>query len=156
MIRRNKSLIFSLIVAALINQIHINFFNTDLTPDFILLILIFWLFKNKNLNTLSISSFWFIGLLTDIFMGDLLGQYALTYASCYFITQYFITKIILNNNFQQLFFIFFIFLSGQTIMLIINVMHDLHYPELSYFLQSIVAAILWYLLIKFKFFKLDF
>ena len=56
MIRKNKSLIFSLIVAAMMNLIHINIFNTDLTPDFILLALIFWFFKNPN--AVSISLFW--------------------------------------------------------------------------------------------------
>ncbi|MEY4453652.1 MAG: hypothetical protein RI951_246 [Pseudomonadota bacterium] len=153
MIRKNKSLIFSLIIAAMMNLIHITIFNTDVTPDFILLVLIFWFFKNPN--TVSISLFWIVGLVTDIFIGDLLGQYALTYASCYFIAQYFINKIMLNNKHQQLFYIFFIFLSAQIIMLLINVMHDLHYPGLSYFIQSITALILWHLLTQFKFFKLD-
>ena len=137
----------------MMNLIHINIFNTDVTPDFILLVLIFWFFKNPN--TVSISLFWIVGLVTDIFIGDLLGQYALTYASCYFIAQYFINKIMLNNKHQQLFYIFFIFLSAQIIMLLINVMHNLHYPELSYFIQSITALILWHLLTQFKFFKLD-
>jgi len=54
----------------MINLIHINIFNTDLTPDFILLTLIFWFFKNPN--AVSISTFWFVGLITDVFMGDLL------------------------------------------------------------------------------------
>jgi rod shape-determining protein MreD len=103
----------------------------------------------------SISLFWFVGLVTDILIGDLLGQYALTYASCYFIAQYFINKIMLNNKYQQLLYIFFIFLSAQIIMLIINVMHDLHYPGLSYYLQSITAVLIWYAFTKFKFFKLD-
>ena len=137
----------------MMNLIHINIFNTDVTPDFILLVLIFWFFKNPN--TVSISLFWIVGLVTDIFIGDLLGQYALTYASCYFIAQYFINKIMLNNKHQQLFYIFFIFLTAQIIMLMINVMHDLHYPGLGYFIQSITALILWHLLTQFKFFKLD-
>ena len=137
----------------MMNLIHINIFNTDLTPDFILLALIFLFFKNPN--AVSISLFWCVGLMTDIFIGDLLGQYALTYASCYFIAQYFINKIMLNNKHQQLFYIFFIFLSAQIIMLLINVMHDLHYPGLSYFIQSITALIIWHLLTQFKFFKLD-
>ena len=153
MIKKNKSLIFSLIIAAMMNLIHINIFNTDLMPDFILLVLIFWFFKNPN--AVSISLFWYVGLVTDIFIGDLLGQYALTYASCYFISQYFMNKIMLNTKHQQLFYIFFIFLSAQIIMLMINVMHDLHYPGLSYFIQSITALIIWHLLTQFKFFKLD-
>ena len=137
----------------MMNLIHINIFNTDLMPDFILLVLIFWFFKNPN--AVSISLFWYVGLVTDIFIGDLLGQYALTYASCYFISQYFMNKIMLNTKHQQLFYIFFIFLSAQIIMLMINVMHDLHYPGLSYFIQSITALIIWHLLTQFKFFKLD-
>ena len=153
MIRKNKSLILSLVIAAILNLIHINIFNADLTPDFILLTLIFWFFKNPN--AVSISLFWFVGLVTDILIGDLLGQYALTYASCYFIAQYFINKIMLNNKYQQLFYISLIFLSAQIIMLLINVMHDLHYPGLSYFFQSIVAVVIWHLLNQFKFFKLD-
>ena len=153
MIIKNKLLIFSLSIAAIMNLIHINIFNIDLMPDFILLALIFWFFKTPN--AVSILLFWLVGLVTDIFFGDLLGQYALTYASCYFIAQYLIKKIMLNNKYQQLFYISLIFLSAQIIMLLINVMHDLHYPGLSYFFQSIVAVVIWHLLNQFKFFKLD-
>ncbi|HEY9322821.1 MAG TPA: rod shape-determining protein MreD [Candidatus Methylopumilus sp.] len=153
MIIKNKLLIFSLSIAAIMNLIHFNIFNIDLMPDFILLALIFWFFKTPN--AVSILLFWLVGLVTDIFLGDLLGQYALTYASCYFIAQYLIKKIMLNNKYQQLFYISLIFLSAQIIMLLINVMHDLHYPGLSYFFQSIVAVVIWHLLNQFKFFKLD-
>ena len=153
MIKNNKSFVISLLIAAILNLIQFKIFNVDLTPDFILLALIFWFFKSPAL--LSISRFWFIGLVVDIFMGDLLGQYALTYACCYFMAQYFIRKILLNNEYQQLLYIFLIFLGSQIIMLMINVMHDLHYPGASYFLQSITAVIIWYGLSKFRFFKLD-
>ena len=153
MIKKNKSFIISLLIAALLNLIQIKIFNIDLTPDFILLILIFWFFKSPAL--VSISLFWFIGIIVDVFMGDLLGQYALTYACCYFIAQYFVSKILLNNKHQKLLYIFLIFLGAQIIMLMINVMHDLHYPGASYFIQSFSAIIIWYSLSKFKFFKLD-
>ena len=153
MIKKNKLFIISLIIAAMINLIQINIFNIDLKPDFILLTLIFWFFKNPN--AVSISTFWFVGLINDIFIGDLLGQHALTYASCYFIAQYFINKIMLNNKYQKLLYIFLIFLSAQMIILIINLTHDLHYPGLGYFLQSITAIFIWHAFSKFKFFKLD-
>ncbi len=153
MIKKNKLFIISLIIAAMINGIHINIFNADLTPDFILLTLIFWFFKNPN--AVSISTFWFVGLINDFLMGDLLGQHALTYASCYFIAQYFINKIMLNNKHQKLLYIFLIFLSAQMIILIINLTHDLHYPGLGYYLQSITAVFIWHVFSKFKFFKLD-
>ena len=153
MIKKNKFFIISLIIAAIINLIQINIFNIDLKPDFILLTLIFWFFKNPN--AVSISTFWLVGLIDDIFMGDLLGQHALTYASCYFIAQYFINKIMLNNKYQKLLYIFLIFLSAQMIILIINLTHDLHYPGLGYFLQSITAVFIWHAFSKFKFFKLD-
>jgi hypothetical protein len=61
----------------------------------------------------------------------------------------------LNNKHQQLLYIFFIFLSAQVIMLMINVMHDLHYPGFSYYLQSITAVLIWQICTQFKFFKLD-
>ncbi len=98
MIIKNKTLIFSLIIAAMMNLIHINIFNIDLMPDFILLALIFWFFKTPN--AVSILLFWLVGLVTDIFLGDLLGQYALTYASCYFIAQYLIKKQIIFKRQQ--------------------------------------------------------
>ena len=153
MIKKNKSFIISLLIAALLNLIQIKIFNIDLTPDFILLTLIFCFFKSPALVTISL--FWYIGLIVDIFMGDLLGQYALTYACCYFLAQYFVNKILLNNKYQKLLYIFLIFLSAQIIMLMINVMHDLYYPGASYFLQSITAVIIWHALSKFKIFKLD-
>jgi rod shape-determining protein MreD len=153
MIKNNRSFVISLLIAAILNLIQFKILNVDLTPDFILLTLIFWFFKSPA--SVSISLFWFIGLVVDIFMGDLLGQYALTYACCYFMAQYFMGKVILNNASQKLLYIFLIFLGAQTIMLVINVMHDLHYPGASYFLQSFTAVIIWQCLSKFKFFKLD-
>jgi rod shape-determining protein MreD len=153
MIKNNRSFVISLLIAAILNLIQFKILNVDLTPDFILLTLIFWFFKSPA--SVSISLFWFIGLVVDIFMGDLLGQYALTYACCYFMAQYFMGKVILNNASQKLLYIFLIFLGAQTIMLVINVMHDLHYPGASYFLQSFTAVIIWHGLSKFKFFKLD-
>jgi rod shape-determining protein MreD len=153
MIKNNRSFVISLLIAAILNLIQFKILNVDLTPDFILLTLIFWFFKSPA--SVSISLFWFIGLVVDIFMGDLLGQYALTYACCYFMVQYFMRKVILNNASQKLLYIFLIFLGAQTIMLVINVMHDLHYPGASYFLQSFTAVIIWHGLSKFKFFKLD-
>lgn len=153
MIKKNKSFILALVIAAMLNLIQISVFNIDLTPDFILLALIFWFFKSPQ--TVSIFIFWLVGLITDLFMGDLLGQYALTYASCYFIAQYFINKIMLNSRHQQLLYIFLIFLCAQVIMLIINIMHELYYPGLSYFLQSMMAVLIWYGLSKFSLFKID-
>jgi len=153
MIKNNRSFVISLLIAAILNLIQFKILNVDLTPDFILLTLIFWFFKSPA--SVSISLFWFIGLVVDIFMGDLLGQYALTYACCYFMAQYFMGKVILNNASQKLLYIFLIFLGAQIIMLLINITHDLHYPGASYFLQSFTAVIIWQCLSKFKFFKLD-
>ncbi|MSQ80312.1 MAG: rod shape-determining protein MreD [Candidatus Methylopumilus sp.] len=151
MIKKNKQFISSLFLAGIFNLIQINIFNIDLTPDFILLTLIFWLFKTPN--NISISTFWVVGLSTDVFMGDLMGQYALTYACCYFIAEYFMRRILINNKNQQLFYVFLIFLSAQIILLIINLIHNVRYPGLSYFFQSISAALIWHAFSKSKFFK---
>ena len=153
MIKNNKLLIASLIVAAIVNLISLCILNIDFLPDFILLTLLFWLFTSSNV--LSISIFWSVGLLADIFLGDLLGQNALTYASCYFMAQFYKTKIMLTNNFQLSIYIFFIFLGAQIIMLFTNLMHELRYPGLSYFLQSLSAGLICYLWSTFRSFKFD-
>ena len=52
-------------------------------PDWVILTLIYWALATPE--TASVGKAWFVGLLVDALTGQLLGQYALTYAVSIFL-----------------------------------------------------------------------
>ena len=52
-------------------------------PDWVILTLLYWALATPE--TASVGKAWFVGLLVDVLTGQLLGQYALTYAVSIFI-----------------------------------------------------------------------
>ena len=52
-------------------------------PDWVLLTLIYWVLATPE--EASVGKAWFVGLLVDVLTGQLLGQYALTYAFSIFL-----------------------------------------------------------------------
>lgn len=53
-------------------------------PDWIILTLIYWALATPE--EASVGKAWFVGLLVDVLTGQLLGQYALTYAVSVFLS----------------------------------------------------------------------
>lgn len=56
----------------------------NLTPDWVLLVLIYWAFATPE--SASVGKAWFVGLLVDVLTGQLLGQYALAYAASIYLS----------------------------------------------------------------------
>jgi len=114
---------------------------TNFTPDWILMTLLYWALTTPDRS--GIISAWFIGLLTDVLTGRLLGQNALSYALCIYISIKQNRRLRHYTVVQQGLFIFFIlFLSQLLVFWIENLQQPTHF-QTSFWLPVVSGTLLW-------------
>lgn len=137
----NSTIIFSIMVAMALRIIPWPRDALIFNPDWVLLVIIYWCLVTPE--RFSIGSSWFVGLLTDVLTGQLLGEYALCYAIIAYITVRLHKRFRVFPLSQQILFVLFLLLLSQ---LLINWSQNIQGRtgiELSYWLPSIVGALLW-------------
>jgi rod shape-determining protein MreD len=123
-------------------------FGLMLRPDFVLLVLLYWLIRTPHLC--NIGTAWVMGVLVDLAGGDLFGEHALAYIVPAFIAVYYQRRATLFNRWQQLGFVFGLLLIGQIVLLILKLFGGSEVPEWSYLLPSVSGILLWQLVIYSK------
>ena len=112
-------------------------------PDFVLLVLIFWILRTPQLC--NIGTAWFFGLLVDLATGGLFGQFALAYAlTAYFAVNY-QRRLVLYNIWQQAAYVFMLLLLSQLIVLLLKIFAGHDIPSWHYFFPSLAGIIVWQL-----------
>ena len=96
------------LVTTLLTQINLPFFNDiRLIPDyFIALIIPAIIFRFKNMNIFIV---FILGILVDLFIGELIGQYAITFLIIY-ISNFVLHKFFVFKSTSQVIFLYFILL----------------------------------------------
>ena len=87
-------------------------------PKWVLLVVIYWCLALPE--KLNVKFAWTVGILVDLLQGSLLGQHALLYALCAYLTTYFYQRLRLHPPHQQMFFIALLVLLHEAIVLWIN------------------------------------
>lgn len=118
-----------------------------LRPDFVLLVIIFWLIRAPNLC--NVGTAWFVGLLVDLATGSLFGQYALAYTVAAFFAVYYQRRLVLFNHTQQLFYVFLLLLISQVTLLILKMFAGAQSLSWAYLLPSLTGVLLWRLAVFF-------
>ncbi len=72
-----KSIYLSILLALICLLLPWSGFALTMRPDFMLLVIIFWLIRAPNLC--NVGTAWFVGLFVDLATGGIFGQYALAY-----------------------------------------------------------------------------
>ncbi len=118
-------------------------FGVDITyrPDFVLLVLIFWILRAPQLC--NIGTAWFTGLFVDLVTGGLFGQYALAYALTAFFAAYYQRRLVLYNIWQQAAYVFALLLLTQLTILLLKVFAGHDAMGWSYLLPSITGIFIW-------------
>ncbi len=113
--------------------------NVAMMPNyFIALITAFTLNKNSFLNIYILV---IIGLIVDIFVGELLGQYGLIFI-CIYLVHFIIQKILVIKSTQQIFSLgFFLIISSFLVLWTTSVSHGLFISFNLIFIQSILTFI---------------
>jgi rod shape-determining protein MreD len=96
------------LVTTLLTQINLPFLNDiRLIPDyFIALIIPAIIFRFKNINIFIV---FILGILVDLFIGELIGQYAITFLIIY-ISNFVLHKFFVFKSTSQVIFLYFILL----------------------------------------------
>jgi rod shape-determining protein MreD len=123
-------------------------FGLLLRPDFILLVLLYWLIRAPHLC--NIGTAWMMGMLVDLADGGLFGQHAIAYIVTAFLAVLYQRRVTLFNRWQQAGYVFTLLLIAQTVLLILKLFSGGELPGLVYYLPSVSGILLWQLVIYSK------
>lgn len=113
-----------------------------LRPDFMLLVLIFWLIRAPNLC--NVGTAWMLGLLVDLAAGMVFGQYALAYTVTAFFAVTYQRRLVLFTGMQQLLYVFSLLLVSQLMLLMIQTFAGWQFTGWFYFFPSLSGVLLWW------------
>ena len=110
-------------------------------PDFLLLVIIFWLIRAPNLC--NIGTAWLLGLCVDLATGSMFGQHALTYTITSFFAVFYQRRLVLFSGSQQLFYVFNLLIIAQLVLLMLKIFAGETFIGWQYFIPSIVGVLVW-------------
>ncbi len=113
-------------------------------PDWVALVLIFWCLALPD--RVGVISGWLVGLLLDVLTGTLLGQHALSLCVVAYLCGRLHQQIRVFPLWQQALSVLIFLVIDQLLVLWINSITGRPGPGLSYWLPSLVGALLWPLL----------
>jgi rod shape-determining protein MreD len=122
-------------------------FSLKLRPDFLLLVIIFWLIRAPNFC--NIGTAWFVGLFMDLATGGTFGQYALAYTVTAFFAVMYQRRLVLYSGTQQLFYVFLLLIISQITLLILKIFGGAQFSGWIYFLPSVTGVLLWRIAVLF-------
>jgi len=142
-----KSIYLSLILAFICLLLPWSGLTLQLRPDFLLLVIIYWLIRAPNLC--NVGTAWFVGLFVDLATGGTFGQYALAYTITAFFAVIYQRRLVLFNGTQQLFYVFLLLIISQVILLILKTFAGSQLLGWAYFLPSVTGVLLWRIAVTF-------
>lgn len=136
-----KQIYFSMGVAFMFYLLPWAGFGLLLRPDFVLLVLIYWLLRAPHLC--NVGTAWMLGLLVDLASGSLFGQSALAYSITAFVAVFYQRRLALFSEWQQAGYVMLLLLLSQLILLILKLFSGGEIPPPTYFLASVTGVLLW-------------
>lgn len=136
-----KSIYFSLFLALLCLLLPWSGIALTVRPDFLLLVIIFWIIRAPNLC--NIGTAWVVGLVVDLATGGVFGQYALAYTIAAFFAAIYQRRLVLFNSTQQIFYVFLLLITSQVVLLILKTFSGAQWLGWSYFIPSISGVLIW-------------
>lgn len=138
---RRQSVYVSLLIAYICILFPWSGFALSLRPDFMLLVILFWLLRAPNLC--NVGTAWLMGLLMDLAMGGIFGQYALAYTITAFFAVIYQRRLVLFSRTQQLLYVFSLLLLSQIVLLILKAFAGNEFIGWTYFIPSFSGVVLW-------------
>lgn len=116
-----------------------------LRPDFMLVVILYWLLRSPNLC--NVGTAWFAGLLVDLATGSLLGQHALTFSVTAFVAITYQRRLVLFNTWQLLAYVFALLMIERVLILLLKLFEGNENPGFMYFWPVITGLLLWQIMI---------
>lgn len=136
-----RFILFSLLLGLAANLLPWSGLTKLLWPDFIALLLVYWVTYQPR--QVGLGTAWFLGLLMDIADGVLFGQHALAYTLMVYLVQILHRRIQMLSPWQQSLYVFGLLLISLVIMLVIRLAFGAPFPGLIFFASSVIGAVLW-------------
>jgi rod shape-determining protein MreD len=114
-------------------------------PDFMLVVLIFWLLRAPNLC--NVGTAWLAGLLVDLATGSLLGQHALSFTVTAFAALSFQRRLVLFNTWQLAAYVMALLIAERLLILLLKLFAGSDNPGWNYFWPILTGLILWQVMI---------
>ncbi|MEC8996701.1 MAG: rod shape-determining protein MreD [Pseudomonadota bacterium] len=120
----------------------ITFVFGEYSPDWLYLVVIYWILAVPN--SIGLTTSWFIGLLTDVAFGTILGSNALTFVLIAFIITKTYKFVRYLTVYQQSIIIFLLLFLKQTILMWIDGMIRMEEIVLSaYYWSVLISSLVW-------------
>lgn len=110
-------------------------------PDFMLVVLIYWLLRAPNLC--NVGTAWFVGLLVDLATGSLLGQHALAFTLTAFVALSYQRRLVLFNAWQLTGYVLALLIFERVTILLLKLFAGNDNPGWHYFWPILTGIILW-------------
>ena len=129
-----KTVYFTMLAALLLQLLPWAGTGLMLRPEFMLLMLIYWLLRAPHLC--NIGTAWTVGLIIDLTSGGLFGQHALAYTIMAYFALSYQRRLTLFKPWQQAGYVFALLLLTQVTILILKfltlvlIMQAVFHPEL--------------------------
>ena len=136
-----RFVLFTLLLALLLNLLPWSGLTKLLWPDCIALLLLYWVIHQPR--EIGLGAGWFLGLVMDIADGVLFGQHALAYTLMIFMAQILRPRIQMFSFWEQALYIFGLLLISLVIMLVTRLAFGAAFPGPLYFGSSVLGALLW-------------
>lgn len=137
---RNWFILTTMLLALFLNLIPVG--RMPGIPDWVAVVLAFWCIHQPL--KIGMGAAFLFGLIMDVADGSLLGQHALAYVVLAFLAGGLSRRILWFPLSRQALHVLPMLLGSQLIMLVIRLISGGEFPGFSWFLSSIVAAILWH------------
>jgi len=110
-------------------------------PDLLAVVITFWCVHQPR--KMGIGAAWALGLVMDAADGALFGQHALAYAALAYAAQSLHRRILRFPLWQQALHVLVLLAASQLLMLLVRLAAGATFPGISFFVGSVVAAVLW-------------
>jgi rod shape-determining protein MreD len=116
-------------------------------PQFLLMTTIYWIFKNPSQYGVGFA--WLIGIILDIFAGEMYGRYAIGFSFCAYILMILSKRIQHFNLFYQALLIFFVVLLNQLLTVSVSLLYRPSWDLIALIAPGITSAFAWPILLLF-------
>jgi rod shape-determining protein MreD len=138
---RGGFIVFSLVVALLLNLLPWSGAAVWVKPDFVALVVLYWCIEQPR--RIGFVAAWVLGLFMDVADGTLFGQHALSYSILAYAGIVLHRRVLRFSGTAQVLHVVILLLMNDVIVLAIRAAAGADFPGWHYFAGSFVAGALW-------------
>ena len=138
---RGVFIVFTFVLALLVNLMPWSGWWIFVKPDFVALVLLYWCIQQPRKVGFTVA--WLLGLVMDVAEGSLFGQHALAYSVLAFAGIVLHRRVLMFTLRDQILHVVVLLLMNDLIVLAVRMLAGAPFPGYGYFAGSLIAAVMW-------------